>query len=70
MQNSNPDQTVPVKPMQIGQEPGQTQELIDEISNTGVIESQDAADAKPGPGADSTQDDAPTIPLPIVARNG
>ena len=64
--NQDPIET---KPMQIGQEPGETQELIDEIAGSGVVESQDAADAKPGPGADATEDAAPTIPLPIIARN-
>lgn len=67
MQNQEPTQA---KPLEVGEKPGETQELIDRIAHTGVADSEAAAEATGGPGPDATEDDAPTIPLPIITRNG
>ena len=68
--NSHSQKTVPAKPIEVGQKPGETQDLIDKISHTGVADSEATAEATGGPGPDATEEDAPTIPLPVVTRNG
>ncbi len=65
MQNDNP-----LPPMQVGADAEESQRLVEEIQNTGVVESQDAAQAAPAPDQNVTDGtEPPQIPMPVVARS-
>ncbi len=66
MQNEN-EPTIP--PVQVGSDAQESQRLIEEIQNTGVIESQDAAQNAPTTDEDVTDGtEPPTIPTPVITR--
>ena len=65
MQN---DTTLP--PMQIGQNAEQSDRLVEEIQQTGVVQSQDAAENAPAHDenmTDGTQ--PPSVPTPVIERS-
>ena len=59
----------PLPPMQVGADAEQSARLVEEIKNTGVIESQDAAQAAPAPDQEMTEDETPPVPLPVITRS-
>ena len=64
----NDDTTLP--PMQVGQDAEESQRLIEEIQQTGVVESQDAA--QNAPPADENMSDGTepsSIPSPVIERS-
>ena len=66
MQNN--DTTLP--PMQVGQDAEESERLVEEIKNTGVIESQDAAESAPARDEAMTDGtEPPTIPTPVITRS-
>ena len=59
----------PIPPMQTGSSAQESQRLIEEIQNTGVIEAQDAAESAPARDENMTDEDEPTtIPMPVITR--
>lgn len=55
--------------MQTGSNAEESQRLIEEIQNTGVVESQDAAESAPARDEDVTErTEPPTIPTPVITR--
>lgn len=60
----------PIPPMQTGSNAQESQRLIEEIQNTGVIEAQDAAESAPTRDEDMTDGtEPPTIPTPVITRS-
>ena len=56
--------------MQIGADAEQSQQLVEEIQNTGVVQSQDAAENAPARDENMSQgDEPPSIPLPVITRS-
>lgn len=65
MQNDNV-----IPPMKIGADAQESERLIEEIQNTGVIESQDAAQSAPAPDQNMTDGtEPPSVPTPIITRS-
>ena len=65
MQNENI-----IPPMQVGADAQESQRLIEEIKNTGVAESQDAAEAMPAPAEAMTDGtEPPSVPTPVITRS-
>ena len=63
----NDDTTLP--PMQIGQNAEESERLVEEIQQTGVVQSQDAAQNMPAPDKDVTEGtEPPSIPTPVITR--
>ena len=59
----------PIPPVQTGADAQESQRLIDEIQNTGVVEAQDAAQNAPARDENMTDSDEPTtIPMPVITR--
>ncbi len=59
----------PIPPMQTGSSAQESQRLIEEIQNTGVVEAQDAAESAPAREEDmDSKDEPPTIPTPVITR--
>lgn len=58
---------IPIPPMQTGENAEESQRLIEEIQNTGVIESQDAAESAPTRDENMTSDaEPPSVPMPVI----
>ena len=56
--------------MQVGADAQESQRLIEEIKNTGVAESQDAAEAMPAPAEAMTDGtEPPSVPTPVITRS-
>lgn len=55
--------------MQTGSNAEESQRLIEEIQNTGVVESQDAAETAPARDEDMTDGtEPPSVPTPVIER--
>lgn len=64
-----PNET-PFSPPQVGADATESQKLVEEIRNTGVIQSQDAAENVPAHDENmSDGDEPPQIPMPIITRS-
>ena len=64
MQNDNV-----IPPMQTGASAQESERLVEEIQQTGVVESQDAAQATPSPDKDMTDGtQPPATPNPVIRR--
>ena len=64
----NDDTLLP--PMQVGQNAEESERLVEEIQQTGVVESQDAAQNAPSPDENMAEGtESPSIPTPIIARS-
>ena len=55
--------------MQVGSDAQESQRLIEEIQNTGVIQSQDAAESATAHDEKMSEDDASSIPTPVITRS-
>lgn len=66
----NSSQTPSALPMQIGLQPGQVEELSEEISQTGVAQSEADVERLGVPGPETGENDGPTrFPVPIVTSD-
>ena len=64
----NQDTLLP--PMQVGAAAETSERLIEEIQHTGVVQSQDAAQATPAPDQDMTEgNEPPSTPVPVITRS-
>ena len=64
----NDDTLLP--PMKIGQDAEESERLVEEIQQTGVVQSQDAAQSAPATDEDMTDGtEPPSIPTPVITRS-
>ncbi len=61
--------TTEAKPIQVGTEPGEIERLSQEISQTGVANSEEDVERLATEGRDTGGDDAPAIPTPIITSS-
>lgn len=60
----------PIPPMQVGTDAQESQRLVEEIQNTGVVEAQNAAENAPARDENMTDGtEPPTIPMPVITRS-
>ena len=60
----------PIPPMQTGANAQESQRLVEEIQNTGVVEAQDAAENAPARDEEMTDDtQPPTTATPPITRS-
>lgn len=69
--NSNENETVAALPLQVGVSSQQTQDVRDEISHSGVAQSEEDVENSAMPGPETSENDGASsgFPVPIVASD-